>query len=274
MEKRTIKHKDERGVTEYIIYTKEEADEAGIEYLYWHDAEKGKYCISDDGYVAMCIDARWHQEHAIRPHSPMNKWVRTPYGGAYAKPGRNTAPLIVAEREKKNGINGKKYLTGARQRRGVQIARLYARTHDLEYSIQELESKNPDWGYMNWKAWCKSEEFKGMVGDELTKILAEKGFDRAQTLDLLKRTLGIAERKQNVGALLKAFELLAKMHGMDRPSQTKTTNILEARKVDGYLSDANKEEEMVEYRATKKEVIIDSSEPKINKGEISFEQDD
>ena len=49
-----IEHKD-KGLTTYNVYRKEEADEKGIEYVYWKMVEPGGYAISDDIYVAKCI---------------------------------------------------------------------------------------------------------------------------------------------------------------------------------------------------------------------------
>ena len=50
----SIRHRD-KGLRQYSIFTKEEADNEGIEYKHWKEAEIGDYAISDDGYVAMVI---------------------------------------------------------------------------------------------------------------------------------------------------------------------------------------------------------------------------
>jgi len=40
----------------FHIYSQSEADDAGIDYLPWRDAGKGEWALSDDGYVAECLD--------------------------------------------------------------------------------------------------------------------------------------------------------------------------------------------------------------------------
>ena len=61
MDKITRTLKDSTGVRakrEYCVYTKEEADAAGIEYVHYKKAkEAGEWVISDDGYVAQIIRA-------------------------------------------------------------------------------------------------------------------------------------------------------------------------------------------------------------------------
>ena len=268
-----IKHKDDRGHKEYKIYTKEEADSAGIKYVHWYDAEEGEYALSDDGYVGIVITAKWYKDHADRKNSPMNKYVRTVYGVSYYKPERKTAPLTYKDRENPYSLKGKNELVGARKKRGKEIAKVYARTFDLDYSIDEVMRRNPTWSHWNWKNWCKKEEFKDMVGNELTKLLAEKGFDRAQTLEVLKTAVGLAEKKGNVNALLKAVELLLKMHGIDKPAETKIVRSLEAKKqISGYLEDANKEEEMIELRQTQTETTTDVASGTDEEKEIVDEQ--
>ncbi len=41
---------------EFFVYSQVEADEAGIEYVHWKQAEVGGWALSDDGYVGECLD--------------------------------------------------------------------------------------------------------------------------------------------------------------------------------------------------------------------------
>ncbi len=51
----TLKRYFEGGPHEFNVYTQKEADDLGIEYVYWHDAKKGDWALSDDGYVGECL---------------------------------------------------------------------------------------------------------------------------------------------------------------------------------------------------------------------------
>ena len=270
----TIKHKGEKGITDYPLYTKAEADEKGIKYVPWQDAEAGDMALSDDGFVGQCIATRWYKDHADRKHSPMNKWIRTCYGTAYSKPGRNTQPFTVKDRDNYYSLSGRAELLGARRDKGRQIAKIYARTLDLNYAIEEVERKSPETSHMNFHRWCKTEEFKKMANDELTKLLAEKGFDRAKTLDLLKKATDMAEGRNNVNAILKIVEMLLKMHGIDKPTEQRTTKKLEGQKYTRYLNEATKAEEISEIRGEHTEVIegyVENGESESNKEPVEGE---
>ena len=58
---RKLKVNDWNDVT-YVISTKAEADERGLDYKYWKEAKKGDFCISDDGYVSDVIDRKKYNE--------------------------------------------------------------------------------------------------------------------------------------------------------------------------------------------------------------------
>ena len=252
-----IEHRNGMGTVEYKIYTREEADKLGIRYVYWWFAEAGQYALSDDDIVGKCITTKWYPASPMKRHSALNRYVKTAYGAAYWKKGRSSAGLYAKGRSDIHSLSGRLELHGSRKRHGLQIVELYARTMDMDYSIHEVLRNNPDWGYRNWKKWSTGEECKNMVRDELTKVLEAKGFSQAQTLQLLKETVALAKEKEDVKALVKIVENLTRMHGIDKPSQKKTKNVLEARKITGYLDDANKEEDLVEFRGTKTETITE-----------------
>lgn len=37
------------------IFSQDEADQAGLQYVYWKDAEPGQWALTDDGYVMKCV---------------------------------------------------------------------------------------------------------------------------------------------------------------------------------------------------------------------------
>ena len=58
----SINHKGV-GKTYYTIYTKDEAENEGVEYKYWKEAKKGDYALSDDNYVAKVIQHREYESN-------------------------------------------------------------------------------------------------------------------------------------------------------------------------------------------------------------------
>ena len=53
-----INHKGQKEATTYTIYRKEEAEKEGIRYVYWKMVQPGGYALSDDDYVAKCINRK------------------------------------------------------------------------------------------------------------------------------------------------------------------------------------------------------------------------
>lgn len=56
MDEITRKHRT--GEATYYVYSKEEADELGLQYVPWKWAKTGQMALTDDGFVAVCIKRR------------------------------------------------------------------------------------------------------------------------------------------------------------------------------------------------------------------------
>lgn len=70
-----------RPPTPFPVYTRDEADELGLEYVYWKDAQIGQMALSDDGYVAQCRDRRQYKTphgHFFIKTAMGSRWSNTP----------------------------------------------------------------------------------------------------------------------------------------------------------------------------------------------------
>ena len=253
MKRKTIKHRDERGLTEYVMYTKEEADKIGLPYVYWHDATPGGWIISDDNMVTTAL--------SVKPYVDNNKkyqnfLVKTAFGMCYFKPERKSGDLNLANNEVNYTITGKRQLGGKRKEKCRMIALNYALTNDLEYSINKVSVTYPSMKKYNWRSWTRTEGFKDMVREELTKILADKGFTEADTINLLEETINMAKGKNDTKSLVTLVQTLLKMHGIDQPAKVKVTKELEATAVDLLYDEVTKREHEIEYRGS----IVEESE--------------
>ena len=93
------------------------------------------------------------------------------------------------------------------------------------------------------KRWMRTQEFKSMVKDELKEVLAEKGYNRSKTIDLLSEGLEMAKVKNDVTNYLRVVENLQDMLGMKDKTITKTTTQLEATATRKLLDEINEEEQ-------------------------------
>jgi hypothetical protein len=104
----------------------------------------------------------------------------------------------------------------------------YAQTMDYNKAIKialDNPTKNQE---RMWKRRMKTEKFKGMVRNELQKLLQEHGMTEAYTLDLLEETIKKAKDKGDVTNLMRAVDNLQDMHGMKEKHLIKTTEQIEA----------------------------------------------
>ena len=53
-----IKRRINRKTSEYPVYTKQEADDRNIKYLYWKECDTGDWGLTDDEYVSECVSKK------------------------------------------------------------------------------------------------------------------------------------------------------------------------------------------------------------------------
>ena len=233
-----IKHKD-KGLTTYTVYRKEEADEKGIAYKKWQDADKGEYGISDDEYVAKVISRRIYKTSNGRK----NVYLRFPWGYTFYNPKGNTKPLKVKGRKANNTMSGKRYIeVQAKQDKMKNLATMFAIKPDYDIAIEWALGEVESWEKKKWKRTMKTEVFKGMVREELVKLLSEHGMTEDYTLNLLEETIQLAKSKKDVTNLMRGIENLQDMHGMKEKHLVKTTDKIEAHSSAELIDDIVKEE--------------------------------
>ena len=233
-----INHKD-IGLTTYTIYNKQEADEKGITYKKWQDADKGEYGISDDEYVAKGIARRIYKTSNGRK----NVYLRFPWGYTFYNPKGNTKPLKVKGRKANNTMSGKRYIeVQAKQDKMKNLATMFAIKPDYDIAIEWALGEVESWEKKKWKRTMKTEVFKGMVREELVKLLSEHGMTEDYTLNLLEETIQLAKSKKDVTNLMRGIENLQDMHGMKEKHLVKTTDKIEAHSSAELIDDIVKEE--------------------------------
>ena len=233
-----INHKD-KGLTTYTVYRREEADDKGIAYKKWSTADKGEYGISDDNYVSKVISRRIYKASDGRK----NIYIRFPWGYTFYNPKANNKPLKVQGRQANNTLSGKKYIeVQSKQDKMKNLATMFAINPDYDIAIEWAMGEVEGWEKKKWKRTMKTEVFRGMVREELVKLLSEHGMTENYTLDLLDETIVLAKSKKDVTNLMRAIENLQDMHGMKEKHLIKTTDKLEAHSSSELIDDIVKEE--------------------------------
>ena len=234
----TIQHKD-IGAKTYEIYTKEEADKEGLQYSNWKDAGEGEWALSDDGFVSKVIKRKSYKG----VDKIDNVYLRFAWGYTFYNPGRRGKQLKVKGRKSNTTMSGKRPIeVKAKQKKMQNLAMVYAQTMNTEDTIARVcgeVNANED---RRIKRYMRTEVFKGMVRDELTKLLSNHGMSEDYTLELLASTIKKAQDKGDVTNLMRAIENLQDMHGMKDKHLVKTTDTLEASSTVKLIDELREEE--------------------------------
>ena len=236
-----INHRDQ-GRVSYTIYKEDEAKKKGIDYKYWKKAEAGDYAISDDGYVAKVINKR---EYASN-HSTPNTYLRFPWGYTFFNDKYPSKRLNVRGRKTNVTFTGKSYIeVQAGQDKMKNLAMMFALKPDYDLAIEWAMGAVTDQERRKWTRTMKSETFKVMVRNELTKILEDHGLTEDYTLDLFEQIISMAKDKKDITNLMRAVENLQDMHGMKDKHLLKTTDKIEAHSSTQLLDELLTEEKRI-----------------------------
>jgi len=243
-----ITHRGDAKPTTYKVYRELEAKEENIDYVYWKEAEKGDYAVSDDGYVAMVISKREYPSN----HDIPNTYLRFPWGYTFFNAKYPSKKLNVKGRKTNVTFTGKSYIeVKSGQDKMKNLATMFALKPDYDLAIEWALGAVTDNERRKWKRTMKSEIFKNMVKDELQGLLTEHGLTENYTLELLEETIKLAKDKKDITNLMRAVDNLQDMHGMKEKHLVKTTDRLEASSSTKLLDEIVEEEQrLVATRTT------------------------
>ena len=234
----TIKHKD-IGAKTYEIYTKEEADKEGLQYSHWKEAREGQWALSDDGFVSQVITRKKYPT----ANQIDNVYLRFAWGYTFYNPEYRGRELKVKGRKSNTTMTGKRPIeVKAKQERMKNLAMVYAQTMNTDETIEKVCGEVTSSENRRIKRYMRTEVFKGMVREELSKLLSDHGMTEDYTLDLLGSTIKKAQDKGDVTNLMRAIENLQDMHGMKDKHLVKTTDTLEATSTTRLIDELREEE--------------------------------
>lgn len=217
------------------IYTRAEADERGIDYVYWKQvSSEAQHALTDDGYVMEVwkIDTyttdRGITRNRIR-FGGAQKWV-TPYAE------------LIWEDHAKNEV----YTRNNPHRSWDELE---ARTARVARAIDALCASFMATGSFDWeragqlyrpdqkipsatlKRLFHKERFRKMIRDKLKELYNELGFTEEWTIEVLMDAAEIARRENQALNLIRAHEAGVKLLGMGpetvRQTEQKSVNYSE-----------------------------------------------
>tara|TARA_X000001388_G_scaffold61351_1_gene46902 strand:+ start:3787 stop:4554 length:768 start_codon:yes stop_codon:yes gene_type:complete len=207
---------------DYEVYPKEEFKKLGKKYKHWNKCSQGDWGISDDGYVAECLQRNIYGT---------NIEMVFPYGRQWAK---KTAKLeFEPHYHSKNysNVSTKSYaeLEAGRDRAELAIDaflayKLAGETPDMHKigKIYRPDQKKPD---IAVRKLLKTKEVKKIMADKLKEILVDKEIDEGYVLDVMKDAIDTAKVKEDPANMIRAAKELSVFLDMQPKNKQVTESI-------------------------------------------------
>ena len=209
--------------TDYEVYPVKEFEKTGKKYKHWNKCNPGDWGISDDGYVAECIQRNIYGT---------NIEMVFPYGRQWAK---KTAKLKFEPHyysKNYSNVSSRSYsdIEANKSRADLAIDAFLAYKvsgikPDLEKigTIYRPDQKNPA---VAVRKLLKTKEVKKIMADKLKEILVDKEIDEGYVLDVIKDAVDVAKIKEDPANMIRAAKELSVFLDM-QPKNKQVTESLE-----------------------------------------------
>jgi hypothetical protein len=207
----------------YPIMTELEAKERNLSYTHWKRAKKGELGLSDDGYVAECLDICKYKN---------STQVIYPYGRMWLTP----KATLTYENHK---LTGEFSQTGTRPWVEREAAMTRTKNAVSLYVNMMLSTGKIDWQQIGKtyrpdqldpgataKRLFKQERIKGMVDTKIQKYLDEKELNQGDVLDIIASAIELARQNGDPSNMLRGAEQYIRIMDM-LPGKTQQTDTLQ-----------------------------------------------
>lgn len=203
------------------VYSKEEADEQGIEYVRWVDAEAGQWAITDDDYVFEMLGVN-RAQIAVGKGNQQIKIFKTPWGLVKWNSRYNTKKFRCEGRtvpfRELNEDKIKRYLRG---QLWDDLALVYSLCFDPDVAMQMVCPDITPYKRKVYKVRMKSDVFKSKVMANVRTALEQSGIDQVWVLDQYKDAVDLAKKKGDIRALATILDSLGGITGLKDKQVTK-----------------------------------------------------
>jgi len=199
------------------MYTQEEADDQKIPYVQWREGVAGGWCLTDDGWVGKCL---WVREFKAKgKHEAPRTMMHLTFARVY-KSGRSLLEWYPRKMTRdysnlKPRSWVEKEALKMRTKRTVQVFAQQILLGKVDYKqlgiVYRPDQKIPE---ATVRRLLKQEKIKEMVTEEIKTLLAKKGVNEDNVIDLLQEALNLARAKQDVASFLRTVENFQEMLGM------------------------------------------------------------
>jgi len=209
--------------TDYEVYPKQEFKKLGKKYKHWNKCSPGDWGVSDDGYVAECLQRNIYGTSIEMVFPYGRQWV--------SKTGKLEFEPHYHSKNYSN-VSTKTYaeLEAVRDRAELAIDAFLAykisgKKPDLHKigTIYRPDQKNPQ---MAVKKLLKTKEVKKIMADKLKEILIDREIDEGYVLDVIKDAVDVAKMKEDPANMIRAAKELSEFLDM-KPKNKQITESIE-----------------------------------------------
>lgn len=207
---------------DYEVFPKKEFEELGKKYKHWNKCSPGDWGISDDGYVAECLQRNIYGTSVE---------MVFPYGRQWAK---KTAKLKFEPHyysKNYSNVSTKSYaeIEAGKDRADLAIDaylayKLAGETPDME-KIGRIYRPDQERPAIAVKKLLKTKEVKKIMADKLKEILVEKEIDEGYVLDVMKDAVDTAKMKEDPANMIRAAKELSVFLDMQPKNKQVTESI-------------------------------------------------
>jgi histone H3/H4 len=207
---KVVKRKVKGVVSEYSIYTKDEADDLGIQYKPWREAKVLEYIITDDAYVCQLIGTLKYEHQ----NGHIYEILIFPF------------KRILLTKSSKLLYTQKPDWVTQEMRRGRTklVVKLFAQQlieghvdYEMLGKLYRPDQRIPE---ATVKRLFRQERIQNMVKEEIRKELGEVGLDAKYVLKTMKKAIEIAESKDDAGNMLRGAADLSELLDLKPEKQT------------------------------------------------------
>jgi len=236
---------------DYPVYTKSEFHKP---YKHWKKCKVGEWGLSDDGYIAECLDVKTYATGIEMTYCYGKQWITDkgkllfePHWDSQNFSGTSTKShmdLELQKRRTKDMLDAyMTYIMAGKQPDFNKLGQIYRPDH-----------KEPSWSV---KRILKTKGMKRMIKEKMQEVLTERGIDEGFVLDTIKEAIDVARVKEDSGNMIKAAKELSDYLEMKPKLKTQTDTL----EMDlSHQISANFEKQTRKLTATKTQELPDETE--------------
>lgn len=208
---------------DYHIYPELEFKGLDKEYKHWSKCKPTEWGISDDGYVAECLERNYYATAVEMVFPYGRQWV-SDTGKLEFEPRWTSKNYSTVSSKSYNELEAKK----GRSDLVIDAFLSYKMAGilpdmDKLGKIYRPDQKNPA---MAVKKLLKTKEVKKIMSEKLKEILLEKNIDEGFVLDVMKDAVDVAKMKEDPANMIRAAKELGEYLDM-KPKSKQITESLE-----------------------------------------------